>query len=95
LSNARLFCRGKEKEEEEEEEFSYGFRKMTVKKGEEKKGAENKEVHLHSSSSYRAKEKERVVVHHNNQRLPHFIVSRIERLKRPRDQHFFIYIYIL
>jgi len=40
LSNAFLFCR--EEEEEEEEEFSYGFRKMTVKKG---KGAENKEVH--------------------------------------------------
>jgi hypothetical protein len=38
LSNACLFCR----EEEEEEEFSYGFRKMTVKK---EKGAENKEVH--------------------------------------------------
>jgi hypothetical protein len=36
LSNACLFCREKEeeeKEEEEEEEFSYGFRKMTVKKG--------------------------------------------------------------
>jgi hypothetical protein len=40
LSNACLFCR--EEEEEEEEEVSYGFRKMTVKKG---KGAENKEVH--------------------------------------------------
>jgi hypothetical protein len=46
LSNARLFCRKinaeKEKEEEEAEDFSYGFRKMTVKK---EKGAENKEVH--------------------------------------------------
>jgi hypothetical protein len=41
LSNACLFCR-EEEEEEEEEEVSYGFRKMTVKKG---KGAENKEVH--------------------------------------------------
>jgi hypothetical protein len=39
LSNACLFCR---EEEEEEEEFSYGFRKMTVKK---EKGVENKEVH--------------------------------------------------
>jgi hypothetical protein len=43
---APVLPRKKEKKKEEAEEegkFSYGFRKMTVKKG--KKGAENKEVH--------------------------------------------------